>query len=121
MRARRGIDRRAALAHDADVKRIAGKELRAPVWLQDDPSEPILMRDRGAPARPCCRLAATPQVTGCLKTPVEAEPPYLSSSNRIRVLESEVTISISCPGSMMFTTTEPAPRTSTLVAPTRPE
>lgn len=46
---------------------------------------------------------------------------YFGSSMRILVRESDVTISISRPGSMMFTTTEPVPLTSTLVAPTRPE
>ena len=39
----------------------------------------------------------------------------------MRVRESEVTISISRPGSMMFTTTDPVPRTSTIVSPTNPE
>ncbi len=46
---------------------------------------------------------------------------YFESSSLILVRESEVTISISRPGSMMFTTTDPVPLTSTLVPPTRPE
>ena len=61
-----------------------------------------------------------PGVTGCHIAGGSFQA-YLVSSSRILVRESDVTISISRPGSMMLTTTEPVPLTSTLVPPTRPE
>ena len=87
-----------------------GNRGRTVPWMHRPPdSRGVMLSTPGGPGVTGCHIAS-----GWFSA-------YLVSSSRILVRESDVTISISRPGSMMLTTTEPVPLTSTLVPPTRPE